>query len=306
MNKSFLFLALFLLMGVGCSTGSVPLTSDFVPIQGKATAPGNIDASTEGPYERRLMTAISYDGITYTQNDAWIADQANVPDAVMKDGTIYLYYTGWILGDRINTSAVAISGDLGETWTYKYVELTDSDPIDRVVDPDIVLLEDGTFRLFFTAGNPQGIHYAEGTDGITFTYKGAIFQQTNDIAIDSTTFKVGDTWHMYALSDEGVSRLWHLTSTDGTTFSVYALTSFPIDQKPAMPANGVWIDDRYHLFMSTDDGSIQSQWSKKGFDWYLQEGTRLEPVDEEAYVMDPTIIALDDGRYLMFYVTNIP
>lgn len=307
MKKIFYFLSLLLLLGVGClPTSNLVDVNDFTPVEGKATAPEGEDASSEGPYERRIMTAISYDGLTYTQNDQWVCDQCHVPDAVTKDGTIYLYYTGWILGDRINTSAVAISQDDGGSWTYKYLELTDADPIDRVVDPDVVLLEDGRFRLFFTAGNPQGIHYAESSDGISFTYKGVVFAQANDIAVDSTTFKVGDTWHMYALSDAGIERLWHLTSTDGEIFSVYGLTSFPNDGILAMPSNGIWTKDRYDLFTFGPDGTIGSMWSKNGFDWYPSRKTHIEPTEDEIYVKDPAVVGLDDGRYLMFYVTNIP
>lgn len=307
MRKIFVFLGLFLLLGVGClPTTNLADKNDFNPIKGKATAPAGEDGDNEDPYERRIMTAISYDGLTYTQNGRWICDQCNVPDAVVKDGTIYLYYTGWILGDRINTSAVAISQDGGASWTYKYLELTDAGPIDRVVDPDVVLLKDGTLRLFFTAGNPQGIHYAESPDGISFTYKGVVFAQTNDLAIDSTTFKVGDTWHLYALSDTGIERLWHLTSTDGETFTVYGLTSFPNDGILSMPSNGIWIEDRYYLFTFGSDGTIGSMWSKNGFDWYPSGTTHLEPLEDEAYVKDPAVVDLGDGRSLMFYVTNIP
>lgn len=306
MKKCFRFLCLVVLLGVGClPTSDLAQKNDFEPVGGKSSAPAEVDASQEGPYERRIMTAISYDGLTYTQNDRWICDQCHVPDAIIKDGTIYLYYTGWIVGDRINTSAVALSTDEGASWTYRYLDLADSGPIDRIENPDVVLLEDGTFRLFFTAGNPQGIHYAESSDGISFAYKGVIFEQANDIAIDSTTFKVGDTWHMYALSDAGIDRMWHLTSTDGVTFSVYGLTSFPNDGVVSMPSNGVWIDDRFSLFLFEPNGIIGSMWSKNGFDWYPSRKTHLTPTEDEAFVKDSTVIPLDNGQYLMFYVTNI-
>ncbi len=304
MKKSFLLFAILLLLGIGCPSKSVGLVSDFEPVRAKATLP---QGESDGLQVHRLMTAISYDGLSYTQNDTWIADQADAPDAVVKDTTIYLYYTGWIVGDRLNTTAVAISQDGGQSWVYKYLKLEQGGPIDRVVSADVVLLEDGTFRLFFTAGNPQGIHYAQSSDGISFTYMGVVFAQSDDIARDSTTFKVGDTWHMYAASKDGAQRLWHLTSTDGVTFTLYALTSFPFDNEPYMPGNGLWLDDRYHLFMSsTDDASIRSMWSKEGFDWYPGDGARLEPLQTEDWVRDPAIVALDNGQTLMFYVTKIP
>lgn len=306
MKKIFGFLILLLLLGVGClPTTNLVDENDFNPIQGKATSPEGKDGANEGPYERRIMTAISYDGLTFTQNDRWVCDQCNVPDAVVKNGKIYLYYTGWIVGERINTSAVAISQDEGQTWTYKYLELTNRDIIDRVVDPDVVLLKDGTFRLFFTAGQPAGIHYADSADGITFEYKGLIFAQLEDVAIDSTTIKIADTWHMYALSKKGIDLMWHLTSSDALNFTVYDLLSFPNAGVLSMPSNGLWLKDRFSLFMFGSNGTIGSMWSKNGFDWYPSGETNLEPTEDEAYVKDPTVVDLGDGRYLMFYVTNI-
>lgn len=305
-----LSLLLVVLLGAGCSNGpaiSKTTQSDFTPVNGSATVPGDQN-SAEGPFQKRLKTAISYDGSTFTSSELLISDQAHAPDMVMTEsGTIYLYYAGWIVGDRLQTSAVAISDDQGQTWTYKYLELENSGPIDRIEYPDVVLLEDGTFRMFFTGSNPQGIHMAESQDGINFGYKGAVFEQSDDIAINSTTHKIGDTWHMYAESAEGAERLWHLTSNDGISFSVYDLTSFPIDGATAqLPSNSIWITDRAYLFFSDTNGNVRSMWSKNGFDWYPNDQIYLTPSDEEAFIKDVSVLALDDKRYLMVYTTNIP
>lgn len=297
-----IFLALLLLAGVGCVSPQQD-GNDFEPIRGKASGSEQRDA----PLTQRIMTARSSDGLTYVQNGSWVCDQCHAPDAVIKNGTIYLYYTGWILGERINTSAVAISKDNGTSWTYKYLELEGGGTIDRVVDPDVVLLEDGTFRLFFTAGNPQGIHYAESPDGISFTYKGVTFAQTDDIAEEPTAWKIADTWQMYAQSRTGAGRLWHLTGSNGLDFSVYDLTSFPIRGDAWTPANGIWLGDRMYLFLShKEQPNLESMWSKNGFDWYPSGLTHIAPDGDEEYVRDPAVVELDDGRYLMFYVTQIP
>lgn len=309
--KQFLsILSLCAFLGVGCT--SIPdLPSDFEPVQGKATPVHNEDPTKEGPYHRRLMTAISYDGLSYVQTGTWISDQANVPDAVVtENGTIYAYYTGWIVGEYLNTTAVAISNDQGRTWSYKYIQLEDAPSISKPVDPDVVLLEDGTFRMYFTTtllGGNIGIHYAESTDGTRFVYKGSAWTPRNNGALDSTTVKIGDTWHMWTLSQDGIDKIYHLTSTNGIDFEFYGLTSFPINDLPHMPSNGVWVDDRFHLFLFGPSGdSLVSMWTKNGYDWYPDEGTRLDPYDEEEYVKDPTIVPVGDDQYLMIYVTNTP
>lgn len=305
-NIASLFL-LLILFGFGCAQ-TERLESDFDPQRGSATSPDGEESSQEGPFERTLKTAISSDGLSYVSNDLWISDQANVPDALMKEnGDVYLYYTGWMVGDLLNTTAVAISQDNGNSWIFKYLELTGTpEGIYRVVDPDVILLPDGTVRMYFTSGNPPGIHYAESLDGITFEYKSSIFVPSNNIAIDSTTFKIGDTWHMYALSQGGVEKLWHLTSLDGIRFSVYGITSFPNASSFLVPANGMWIDDRFYLSLFGSDGSISSSWSKNGFDWYPSDESPLEPTGDELYVKDPTMVHLKNGQYLMIYVTNTP
>ncbi|NQV90705.1 hypothetical protein HQ487_04875 [Candidatus Uhrbacteria bacterium] len=308
--KFTLLLSTLLFLGLGC-TPAPKVISDFVPTQGKATAPNDEDASTQGPFERRLQTAISYDGLSYVSNSGWISDQANVPDAVVtQDGTLYLYYSGWVVGDRLNSSAVAISQDNGVSWTYHYIEMNGAESLHLPADPDVVLLNDGTFRMYFTSSQTGGnisIYYGESMDGINFEYKGVIISLPDRQALDSTTFKIGDTWHMYALSDKGVDELWHLTSTDGVIFEVYGLTSFPYDGKSYVPSNGVWIENKFHLMLfHPREASIVSMWTKNGLDWYPDEGTRLDPTEEETYVHDSTIVPLKNGQSLMIYTTNTP
>jgi hypothetical protein len=294
-------LSLLLFIGLGCLPSS-NLDNDFEPVRGKTSAPAD---SQRVPWDQKIMTAISYDGVTFIPNDQWICDQCHVPDVVFKDGRIYLYYTGHTLGNRVDTTAVAISDNEGKTWTYKYVELEGNATSERFFNPDVILLEDGTFRLFFTGGQPVGIHYADGTDGITFTYRGPLFSPREDVATNSTTFKINDTWHFYALSEDGAHRIWHLTSADAMIFSVYAMTSFPNNGILSVPADGVWIADRFYLYLSAPDGTIGSMWSKNGFDWYPSGETNLAPREGESFVKDPVIVDLGDGRYLMFYVTSI-
>jgi hypothetical protein len=291
-----------LVLGIGCIDTAPQLINDFVPVRGRAT--GDLGEGTL-PLEQRIITAISYDGRTYIQNDSWICDQCHTPDVVVKNGVIYLYYTGWTVGDRVHTTALAISSDQGQTWIYKYVELVGNDISERFFSPDVILLDDGSFRLFFTGGQPRSIHFADSTDGITFTYKGALFSPQGDVAIDSTTFRVGDTWHMYALSDEGVNRIWHLTSQDATTFSVYGLTSFPIDGEPLLPSDGLWVDDRFFLFLSGMNETLESMWTKNGLDWYPSDDPSLRSEDGQD-IQDPTVADLGNGHSLMFFVSSIP
>ena len=281
-------------------------TSDFQPIDAGMSI---LDPEDERPLNSTLALAVSKDGLTFTSTDGWISDQAHLPDAVVdNEGRVFVYYTGWIVGDRLDRTAVAISQDEGKTWIYKYLTVTGGESYSSPHYADIVKLEDGTFRLFYTAHAidfVEGVHYAESQDGLNFEYKGPIFVPPGYEALNSTTFKIGETWHMYAVSEEGSSALWHLTSDDGITFIVYAKTSFPMDDESVTPANGIWIEDQFHLFVSTASGEIKSWSTKNGYDWYPDDGVRLSPDGDHALVKDPSIVELKDGSRLMIYVTDI-
>jgi hypothetical protein len=270
-----------------------------------ATNPGT---EQDGPQDKLLKLAASSDGMTYVSNGEIVSFQANGPDMIVDaQGRILLYYTGWILGDRLYRSAVAISQDEGKSWTYKYLELTGGDEYLKPTEIDAVLLEDGSVRIFYSSGNPSvgtGIHYAQSTDGINFTYKGVVFAPKDYTAKKPTVFQADGLWHLYASSDNDAGQVWHLTSVDGVNFDVYALTSFPVDEKPSVPSNGVWLGERYHMFLSTLDGDIRSFWTTDGNNWMPDEGTRLSKTGDEQFVADATIIPLASDRFLMVYTTT--
>ena len=122
--KHFLTLAFFLSLSLALSgCGLLPrgdqgnLGSDFQPPSAPASNP---DPQQAGPQDRVIKIATSTDGLTYTSTGEIISYQAYEPELIEgANGEILLYYTGWILGDRLNRSAVAIS-DEGKIWVYKY------------------------------------------------------------------------------------------------------------------------------------------------------------------------------------------
>lgn len=296
-----LLIAICLLTGLTAAQDS--LTSDFEPPQG-----ADQQSPQESPGHFRMLTATSEDGLTFTPTGNLIMDQANVPDMVLDDnGRLFLYFTGWQLGDRRNTTAVAISDDLGETWVFKYLEL-DGFGREPLVDPDIVLLPDGTFRLLGTSvigQNKLGIIYAEGTDGIHFTKTGTALEAP-DSTIDSTTFFVGDTWHMLTLPTGKGDQLYS-TSSDGRNFTFQTTLGFD----SYFMSNGVAVEGGYRLYgFSFRDKGFGSFFSTDGLTWEKEPGMRLtyDPQSslEGEYIKDPAIQQLPDGTYLMVYVTRIP
>lgn len=286
------------------------LTSDFEPTEGAEEGPGNY-----GPWNTRLLIATSEDGLTFTRSNTVITDQGDVPDLVMDaTGRLYLYYTGWTVGDRDNATVVAISDDQGDTWIFKYLVLDGFENMIAPVDPDVQILENGTFRLFITSdpkdGEGAGTFYAESTDGIHFTKLGEAYRPGNkQNALDPSTVVVDDTWHLF--NGGGPDGNSHATSSDGTAFTFYETDDYRVAGQPYMMANAIPTADGVRMYaFSNLAKDIRSFTSSDGYTWIADEGARLEPDTtsglESDFVKDPAVVQLEDGSYFMVYVTAIP
>jgi hypothetical protein len=285
----------------------------FTPPTGRAKNPAPNSAG-----ERRVNIATSSDGFTFIPTGNILTDQANVPDAVVTtDGKIFVYYTGSGIRTHEENLAVAISEDNGKTWTYHLPTLSKFTNFKAPADPDVVLLEDGTFRMYYTSdfgGSPLdlGIRYADSDDGLAFTYKGIALNPSINV-IDSTTFFLNGEWIMVVL-DHKEPRQYRATSTDGITFTLeddtldittndggeYILSN-PIPSQTPLTLLG--FGDPQHNALrafSTEDGRT----------WTPSTAPSLEPtasaLNSGTYLQDVTIAQISDGSYLLFYVTDIP
>lgn len=291
---------------VETSEGSF-LEGDFEPTEGA------LDLSGEGPWDKRILLATSEDGLSFTRTEMIVADQANVPNMVVDDqGWIYLYYSGHTVGEKENTSGVAISTDNGKTWIHKYLNIWDGSEWLNATDPDVELLEDGTFRIFFISNSFPGkpkIYYAEGTDGIDFDFGGVAFEKEG-LSIDSSTFRIGEEWHQFSLVGDTLDH-FHAVSEDGKTFIFQKKEGFREDGRVYVMANEIQTDSgvRFYAF-SFNFPDFASFTSTDGSTWTMEEGARLsfdgDSEQESKYIKDPAVAQLADGTYLMAYVTVIP
>lgn len=281
------------------------LTNDYTPDTGKQAG-----APPESPGEFRLLTAISNDGVTFERTGQVVLDQANVPDLVWGDnGLIHLYYQAAKVGDRPNSIGMAISPDLGQTWYFKETSFEGlAGNVPTPADPDIVRLDDGTFRLYATTNigkQKLGIIRMDSSDGVHFGASSVAFSLDTNV-IDSTTFYFNGLWHMLVL-DTTRPEQWYATSPDGLTFTLVNKPSFDNH----ILANGYAIDTGYRLIGFPPPGKgFRAFDSSDGTNWTAQPGEAF-PFDassslEGNQIKDPSILPLPDGRYLMVYVTRIP
>lgn len=288
---------------------TVNADSEFVPTQGSSSNPPPASAG-----ERRLLLAYSEDGIHFTPTGQILTDQANVPDAVIEeDGTLRVYYIGQSIenGKEENT-AVAISTDNGASWTFRKLTFKNFPQPRDPSDPDVVLLEDGTYRMYYTSsyGDHLGIVYAESDDGITFTYKGECLENTDGKdAVDSNTFFFDGLWHMYVLQEKVQGQL-HATSEDGFTFKLTNEGVLRLPLERYIVNNPVIENNQVRMFaFSLAEKNIRSFTTSDLKNWKADD-IALEGDDastlETNYIQDSTIVHLQDGRYIMIYVSALP
>lgn len=287
---------------------TVNADSEFVPPLGRADNPPPASAG-----ERRLLLAHSTDGIHFTASGEVLTDQGNVPDMIVEpDGTIRVYYIGQSIevGKEENT-VVAISTDNGASWTFRKLILNNWPQPRDPSDPDVVLLEDGTYQMYYTSSlvnNKLGIVYADSPDGITFTYRGESLRGPGDV-IDSTTFFYDGLWHMYVLQEKEPGQLY-ATSTNGVAFTLASTTPLRLPVERYVISNPLIEDGKLRMFgFNLQDKNIRSFTSTDGASWV--DGDIALAGDEAAtlgslYIQDSTVAKLADGSYLMVYVSEIP
>lgn len=323
-------LSLFLILscgGGGSSSNNSSDNSDVTEIDAeKFTPPTGSCTSTDpdSPCPRRLLLATSTDGKVFERLNIVLSDQANTPNILqLSSGRILIYYTGSNLdlsipGSQRDGIAAAVSDDDGENWDYYKIKFTGFDDGPPIVDPDIILMEDGTFRMYVTRGitvggsTKVGVLWADSDDGFNFTY-GGIAAVRDDNIVDSLTYKIGSTYHMYVLNPISSGSFSYFTSTDGESFTYVSEAEHKIDSETYILSN--WFKEssgEYRVFafsfinedirsFTTTDGATLSA----GSDVHLSFSDDNSAL-EKTWIKDAAVLKLKSGSYLMAYVAEIP
>jgi hypothetical protein len=286
--------------------------SEFELAKGAADAPegtptGKDGETAHGPWDTRLVLATSEDSVNWEKTELVLADQADVPSLVYdSEGTLFLYYVTWA-GKISNRIVVAVSEDDGESWSFKKVDLPSEKGWSAIVDPAVVLLDDGTLRMYATLDEGDGegpaTHSFISKDGITFEIEDGVRFDSENYVLDPNVLLIGDTWHYFA-GGEGAKN-YHATSSDGLDFE----EEEKISLDNLMFSNGIAVEGgaRYYAFEFSVDDAIYSLFSEDGSEWEV-EGVVLELEEsdvETRAVKDASVIQLKDESYLMVYTTGI-
>lgn len=287
-------------MTPGMNPQSTPNTGQAGGLQGMK------GAAAQGPYLHNITSASSTDGLSFTPDKTILINHGSVPSAVLtSDGRILLYYVdaSGAMKNIPETTAVAISKDNSTTFSPADLVI-EGNPSDKALDPSVVVLPDGTFRLYYYASDriPAGqtaaheIRTAVSEDGITFTDEGVAFLWPG--LVDPDVWWNGTIWQMYVYSiAEGDTVV--ATSNDGVNFTYQG----PLGIGKVGTSTPFMLDDgsfRMFVFEQTGDGNIISFRSNDGYTWAKEAGVRLQKPGTDM-VADPSIVRLSDGTWKLFY-----
>ncbi len=238
------------------------------------------------------MRTSSIDGITFENESELIIEHASVPDGVIgPDGAQWVYF---------------VNGEPGQHGIFVAHELADGEweiincvRIDGVfegdaVDPYVVRLADGRYRLFYFLGhfvspvqpgdNLHPIYSAISEDGINFTVEQKLIEVEG--ITDPTAIELPDgTWLLaFARAQEGNTLL--ASSPDGYNFT---LTDH-LFEGGGIPELGLLADGRVvlytsQMFISNDNGS-----SWEATDGFVPGGGA-----------DPSLVPLPDGSNFFYF-----
>lgn len=252
-----------------------------------------------GPYTHRIESATSTDGLTWRRDGRVLLEHASVPAAVVTPaGAIRVYYVD---ASRLpETTNCAESRDGGGSFRVLGCRIRGL-PSPKALDPSIVRLADGRYRLYYYASdvNPGAagthtIRRAISRDGVRFADEGIAFAYGD--LVDPDVFWTGKEWLMYVFSrgDTIVAR-----SKDGRKFT-YAgslgLRGWGTTAPVRLP------DGRFRLYAFNQQGQqeVASFLSADGRTWTREDGVRLQAGSGEQ-ITDPFVVRLRDGTWKMIF-----
>jgi len=255
----------------------------------------------QGPYFHQIYSATSKDGLTWTHDNQMLIDHASVPAAIVTpEGKIRIYYVD--ASQNPETTNCAESSDGGKSFKVLNCAIANRAG-EKALDPSIVLLPDGRYRLYYyaSAANPGApgkhtIYSAISNDGVQFTNEQKVFER--DGLVDPDVFWTGKEWLMYVFSSNDNSTII-ARSRDGLSFEYVGL----LHLKNWGTVAPIKLDDRrfrLYAFNQLGDSTVGSFVSTDALQWTQEQGTRLTARQGEK-ITDPFVVRLSDGTWKMFF-----
>ena len=185
--------------------------------------------------------------------------------------------------------------DGGTTWTEPRTLEVRGVPDGYTIggDPALVLLEDGTIRLYFRGRIPGSrsacIFSAHSIDDVTFRFEpGVRFTVPGEEILDATVARIGTIWRLIAPITGKEGRAYHAESPDGLQFKRVA--DLQIDGGRDWLGNAVSLPRGIRFF-----GTARNVWSADSMDGRTWTANHVEA----AIGADPAVARTAEGRWLI-------
>lgn len=256
-----------------------------------------------GPSYHHVYLATSKDGLDWQTANKMIIEQASVPElARLNDGTLFIYAVD---GSGLGGPGLvyAKSQDNGETWECGKVS-----DVSLGADPDVVVLPDGTIRLYYIefpfepggvptgptkSEKPNAVKSATSLDNINF--KDEQGTRLEGVAYtDPDVLLIGNEWFMYISAGPTA---WAAKSSDGLEFKLVG----QVNQSGAVSGSYVFPDGTIRHYFCGSKG-IEIATSATGDSAWTRVGTAVATDSAtQKIVCDPSVVSDGEGGYLMVY-----
>ena len=216
-------------------------------------------------------------GRTFNRGGRLLFDKTSVPSAIcLPKGRIVLAFVDAVA----HGLDIATSDDGGKTWDRRDAEI-EGDVARTSVDPCLVLLDDGSIRLYYYGGFDQGranqkgkheIRSALSVDGGRTWVRESEVRYAAEKITDPDVFRLTDgRWVMHLSKGP---RLEVAVSKDGLSFEYHGELNFggSISGTIRLP------DGRFRCYLTSRDG-IRSILSEDGLHWEKEDGIRMSGAD---------------------------
>jgi hypothetical protein len=286
--------------------GCARTTQNITPTSQASTSSGNGSSSLGVLRSTDHGATWTYLGKTYMQNSTvWAVD----PTGFTIDSRIVLYFVDFgHLNQPVPQNiyrATSVDGVNFDTPQLVYTQA------DTMVDPFVLPMPDGSFRLYVPSGQ-EGIISAVSRDGLEFTREVGVRIRFRDGGMPGALLLPDNRVRMFVNGDkDGQEGIFSLISNDGLNFAIESGMRIPapvgflvIDPQPIQLSDG-----RYLMLYQIFDAKRMDQPAP----WTFQEIRLATSTDAFNWTVNPTVIGLGstsciveaaDGTLFIYYVNG--